>query len=213
MELGITRMHHELSRLVGNLKFRYSHGQNVLRHSIECGFLAGLMAAELGQNEKVARRAALLHDIGKAVSHEQEGGHAMVGAAYARKHGEDPIVVNAIAAHHEDEQPSSVIASLVMASDALSGARPGARREMLDGYVKRLRDLEEISTRFAGVTRAFAIQAGREVRVIVEPSEVSDVEAALLAREISKRIEEELNYPGQIRVTVVRETRAIDYAK
>ncbi len=213
MELGVTRMHHELSRLVGQLKYRYSYAQNVLRHSIECGFLAGAMAAELGQNEKTARRAGLLHDIGKAVSHEQEGGHAMVGAAYARKHGEDPIIVNAIAAHHEDEQPTSVIASLVMAADALSGARPGARREMLDGYVKRLRDLEEISTRFTGVTRAFAIQAGREVRVIVEPSEVSDVEAALLAREISKRIEEELNYPGQIRVTVVRETRAVDYAK
>lgn len=213
MELGVTRMHHELSRLVGQLKYRYSYAQNVLLHSIECGFLAGAMAAELGQNEKTARRAGLLHDIGKAVSHEQEGGHAMVGAAYARKHGEDPVIVNAIAAHHEDEQPSSVIASLVMAADALSGARPGARREMLDGYVKRLRDLEEISTRFTGVTRAFAIQAGREVRVIVEPSEVSDVEAALLAREISKRIEEELNYPGQIRVTVVRETRAVDYAK
>ncbi|MGH7327981.1 MAG: HD domain-containing protein, partial [Polyangiaceae bacterium] len=157
--------------------------------------------------------AALLHDIGKAVSHEQEGGHAAVGAALARKHGEDPLIVNAIGAHHEDEPATSVIANLVIAADALSGARPGARREMLDGYVKRLRDLEEISTRFTGVQRAFAIQAGREVRVIVEPSEVSDVEAALLAREISKRIEEELNYPGQIRVTVVRETRAIDYAK
>lgn len=213
MELGIPRMHHELSRLVGRLKYRYSYAQNVLRHSVECGFLAGLMAAELGLSEKVARRAALLHDIGKAVSHEHEGGHAVVGAQYARKHGEDPIVVNAIAAHHDDEPASSVIANLVIAADALSGARPGARREMLDGYVKRLRDLEEIPTRFAGVTRAFAIQAGREVRVIVEPSEVNDVEAALLAREISKRIEEEMNYPGQIRVTVVRETRAVDYAK
>ena len=213
MELGVARMHYELSRLVGRLKYRYSYAQNVLRHSIECGFLAGLMAAELGLNEKTARRAALLHDIGKAVSHEQEGGHAVVGASYARKHGEEAIIVNAIAAHHEDEPANSVIANLVIAADALSGARPGARREMLDGYVKRLRDLEEISTRFTGVQRAFAIQAGREVRVIVEPSEVSDVEAALLAREISKRIEEELNYPGQIRVTVVRETRAVDYAK
>lgn len=213
MELGVSRMHYELSRLVGRLKYRYSYAQNVLRHSIECGFLAGLMAAELGLSEKTARRAALLHDIGKAVSHEQEGGHAVVGAAYARKHGEEPIIVNAIAAHHEDEPPNTVIANLVIAADALSGARPGARREMMDGYVKRLRDLEEISTRFKGVQRAFAIQAGREVRVLVEPSEVSDVEAALLAREISKRIEEELNYPGQIRVTVVRETRAVDYAK
>jgi len=213
MELGVPRMHHELSRLVGRLKYRYSYAQNVLSHSIDCGFFAGMMAAELGLNEKTARRAGLLHDIGKAVSHEQEGGHAAVGAQYARKHGEDPVIVNAIAAHHEDEPPTSVIASLVMAADTLSGARPGARREILDGYVKRLRDLEEISTRFAGVQRAFAIQAGREVRVMVEPSEVSDVEAALLAREISKRIEEELNYPGQIRVTVVRETRAVDYAK
>lgn len=213
LDLGVARMHHELSRLVGRLKYRYSYAQNVLTHSIECAFLAGGMAAELGLNEKTARRAALLHDIGKAVSHEHEGGHAMVGAQYARKHGEDPVVVNAIASHHEDEVATSVIANLVAAADSLSGARPGARREILDGYVKRLRDLEEISTRFAGVQRAFAIQAGREVRVIVEPSEVNDAEAALLAREISKRIEEELNYPGQIRVTVVRETRAVDYAK
>jgi ribonuclease Y len=213
LDLGISRMHHELSRLVGRLKYRYSYAQNVLTHSIECGFLAGGMAAELGLNEKTARRAALLHDIGKAVSHDHEGGHAMIGAQYARKHGEDPVVINAIASHHEDEVATSVIANLVAAADSLSGARPGARREILDGYVKRLRDLEEISTRFAGVQRAFAIQAGREVRVIVEPSEVNDVEAALLAREISKRIEEELNYPGQIRVTVVRETRAVDYAK
>ncbi|MEO7113620.1 MAG: ribonuclease Y, partial [Polyangiaceae bacterium] len=213
LDLGISRMHHELSRLVGRLKYRYSYAQNVLTHSLECGFLAGGMAAELGLNEKTARRAALLHDIGKAVSHDHEGGHAMIGAQYARKHGEDPVVINAIASHHEDEVATSVIANLVAAADSLSGARPGARREILDGYVKRLRDLEEISTRFAGVQRAFAIQAGREVRVIVEPSEVNDVEAALLAREISKRIEEELNYPGQIRVTVVRETRAVDYAK
>lgn len=213
VELGLTRLHPELLQLLGRLRFRYSYAQNVLKHSIECGFLTGLMAAELGQDVKLARRAALLHDIGKAVSHEQEGGHAMIGGQYARKFGEDPIVANAIACHHDDEPAISVIGNLVSAADALSGARPGARREKLEGYVKRLADLEAISQRFAGVERSYAIQAGREVRVMVEPSEVSDAEAALLAREISKKIEEELTYPGQIRVTIVRETRAVDYAK
>lgn len=213
VELGVTRVHPEITRLLGQLRYRYSYAQNVLKHSLECGYLCGMMAAELGQNEKLARRAGLLHDIGKAVSHEQEGGHAVIGGQIARKFGEDAIVVNGIACHHNDEPAISVIGNLVTASDALSGARPGARREMLEGYVKRLHDLEAISSRFAGVERAFAIQAGREIRVIVEPSEVSDAEAALLAREISKRIEDELSYPGQIRVTVVRETRAVDYAK
>jgi ribonuclease Y len=212
-ELAITRVHPELMRLVGQLKYRYSYAQNVLKHSIECGFLAGLMASELGLNEKQARRAGLLHDIGKAVSHEVEGGHAVVGGVFARKNGEDEIVANAIACHHDEEPCISVIGHLVTAADALSGARPGARREMLESYVRRLSELEKISTSFAGVERSFAIQAGREVRVIVEPSEVSDAEAALLAREISRRIEEELAYPGQIKVIVVRETRAIDYAK
>ncbi len=213
MELGVTRVHPEMMKLLGRLKYRYSYAQNVLKHSVECGFLCGLMASELGQNEKLARRAGLLHDIGKAVSHEQEGGHAMIGGQYARKYGEDPIVANGVACHHDDEPAISIIGHLVTASDALSGARPGARREMLESYVKRLHDLEAISNRFAGVERSFAIQAGREIRVLVEPSEVTDAEAALLAREISKRIEEELTYPGQIRVTVVRETRAVDYAK
>ncbi len=213
MELGVTRVHPEIMKLLGRLKYRYSYAQNVLKHSIECGFLCGLMANELGLNVKQARRAGLLHDIGKAVSHEQEGGHAMIGGQYARKYGEDAIVANGIACHHDDEPAISVIGHLVAASDALSGARPGARREMLESYVKRLHDLEGISARFAGVERAFAIQAGREIRVMVEPSEVSDAEAALLAREISKRIEDELTYPGQVRVTVVRETRAVDYAK
>jgi len=213
LELGVTRVHPEISRLVGKLRYRYSYAQNVLKHSIETGYLAGLMASELGLNEKQARRAGLLHDIGKAVSHEQEGGHAVIGGQIARKYGEDPIVVNGIACHHDDEPTTSVIGHLVTAADALSGGRPGARREMLEGYVSRLQDLERISTKFAGVERAFAIQAGREVRVMVEPGEVSDAEAALLAREISRRIEEELSYPGQIRVTVVRETRAVDYAK
>jgi ribonuclease Y len=213
IDLGLSRLHPELLQLLGRLKYRYSYAQNVLKHSLECGFLCGLMASELGQDEHLAKRAALLHDIGKAVSHEQEGGHAVIGGQYARKYGEDPIVANGIACHHDDEPAMSVIGNLVTAADALSGARPGARREKLEGYVKRLSDLEAISKRFVGVERSYAIQAGREVRVIVEPSEVSDAEAALLAREISKKIEEELAYPGQIRVTIVRETRAVDYAK
>jgi ribonuclease Y len=213
LDLGVLSVHPEIVKLLGRLHHRFSLGQNVLRHSVECAFLTGMMAVELGLDEKVARRVGLLHDIGKAVSHEQEGGHAVIGGQLARKYGESPLVVNGIAAHHEDEPATSVIANLVIAADAISGARPGARREVLEGYVKRLRDLEVISTRFAGVERAFALQAGREVRVFVEPSEVSDSEAVLLAREITKRIEEELSYPGQIRVTVIRETRAIDYAK
>jgi ribonuclease Y len=213
IDLGITRVHPELSKLLGRLKYRYSYAQNVLKHSIECGYLCGLMAAELGQNEALARRSGLLHDIGKAIGQEQEGAHAVVGGQQARKYGEDPLVAAAIASHHEDEPPTSVIGNLVAAADALSASRPGARREMLDGYIKRLADLENISASFKGVEKSFAIQAGREVRVMVEPSQVSDAEAALLAREISKRIEEELTYPGQIRVTVVRETKAVEYAK
>jgi len=212
-DLGITHVHPELSKLLGRLKYRYSYAQNVLKHSIECGYLCGLMAAELGQNESLARRSGLLHDIGKAMGQEQEGAHAVVGGQQARKYGEDPMVAAAIASHHEDEPPTSVIANLVAAADVLSASRPGARREMLEGYVKRLADLENISASFKGVEKSFAIQAGREVRVMVEPSQVSDAEAALLAREISKRIEEELTYPGQIRVTVVRETKAVEWAK
>jgi ribonuclease Y len=212
-ELGIHGMHPELVRLVGALKYRYSYAQNVWRHSIECGYLCGLMAAELGLNIKQARRAGLLHDIGKAVDHEVEGGHAVIGGALARKLGESPKVANAIAAHHEDEKPESVLAHLVAAADALSGARPGARREMLESYVKRLEDLERIAASFPGVEKTYAIQAGREVRVIVEQHEVSDEGALLLAREIARKIEQELTYPGQIKVTVLRETRAVEYAK
>ncbi|HEU4535369.1 MAG TPA: ribonuclease Y, partial [Polyangiaceae bacterium] len=197
-ELGLTRLHPELARLLGQLRYRYSYAQNVLKHSVECGYITGLMAGELGLNVSVARRAGLLHDIGKAVSHEVEGGHAVIGGQLARKQGEDEIVANAIACHHEDEPCQSVYGHLVTAADALSGARPGARREMFESYIKRLNDLERISTSFAGVERSFAIQAGREVRVMVEPGEVSDSEAALLAREISKKIEDELLYPGQI---------------
>jgi ribonuclease Y len=212
-ELQVSRVHPEIAKLLGRLRHRYSYAQNVLRHSVECAHLTAMMAGELGLNEKQARRAGLLHDIGKAVSHEQEGGHAVIGGALARKFGEDATVANAIACHHDDEPAISVIGHLVTAADALSGARPGARREALESYVNRLHDLEAIAARFMGVERSFAIQAGREVRVLVEPGEVTDAEAALLAREISRSIEEELTYPGQVRVTVVRETRAVDYAK
>ena len=213
LELSITRVHPEIVKLLGRLRYRYSYAQNVLRHSVECGFLSGLMAAELGLNVRQARRAGLLHDIGKALSHEQEGGHAVLGAQIARKCGEDEVVSNAIACHHDDEPCRFLLGHLVSAADTLSGARPGARREMLESYVRRLEDLEKIPASFTGVERAYAIQAGREVRVLVEPSEVSDAESALLAREIARKVEETLTYPGQIRVTVVRETRAIDYAK
>lgn len=212
-ELSVTRVHPELIKLLGRLRFRYSYAQNVLRHSVEAGFLCGLMAAELGLNVRQARRAGLLHDIGKAVSHEQEGGHAIVGGQLARKFGEDEVVANAIACHHNDEPCNSVLGHLVTAADTLSGARPGARREMLESYIQRLHELEQLSSSFNGVERAYAIQAGREIRVLVEPAEVSDAESAILAREIARRVEDSLSYPGQIRVTVVRETRAVDYAK
>jgi ribonuclease Y len=212
-ELGIHGMHPELVRLVGALKYRYSYAQNVWRHSIECGYLCGLMAAELGLNIKQARRAGLLHDIGKAVDHEVEGGHAVIGGALARKYGESPKVANAIASHHEDEEPESVLAHLVAAADALSGARPGARREMMESYIKRLEDLERIAKSFPGVEKTYAIQAGREIRVMVEQTEITDEGALLLSREIAKKIERELTYPGQIKVTVIRETRAVEYAR
>jgi ribonuclease Y len=212
LELGLARVHPELVRTLGRLKFRYSYAQNVLRHSVECGFLSGMMAAELGLNVRKARRAGLLHDIGKAMTHEVEGSHALVGAQFAKKHGEEELVVNAIASHHEEEPPTSVIAHLVGAADALSGARPGARREMLESYVKRLEDLENICISFDGVSKSYAIQAGREVRVLVEHDQVKDEEAVLLAKDIAARIESELTYPGQIKVTVIRETRAVAVA-
>jgi ribonuclease Y len=213
LELGLARVHPEIVKLLGRLKYRYSYAQNVLRHSVECGFIAGMMAAELGLNQRKARRAGLLHDIGKAMSHEVEGSHAVIGAQFAKKYGEEPIVVNAIGSHHEDEPPTSVLAHLVAAADALSGARPGARREMLEQYVKRLEDLENICRSFAGVDKSYAIQAGREVRVLVESEKVGDAEATILAKDIAQRIETELTYPGQIRVTVIRETRATATAK
>jgi ribonuclease Y len=195
------------------LKYRYSYGQNVLMHSVETAYICGIMAAELGLNEKQARRAGLLHDIGKAVSHEIEGSHAIIGGEVARKYGESAKIVNAIAAHHEEVKAETVLAPLVDAADALSGARPGARREVLESYVRRLEELEEISNSFTGVEKSFAVQAGREVRIIVNPGSVSDGEANMLAREVAKRIENQMTYPGQIKVTVIRETRATEFAR
>jgi ribonuclease Y len=212
-DVGVHGIHPELIKLLGKLKYRSSYGQNVLQHSLEVAFLCGIMAAELGLNEKRAKRAGLLHDIGKAVDHEVEGPHATIGAELARKYGESPKVIHALGAHHEDIEPESVLAVLVQAADTLSGARPGARRELLETYVKRLEDLEQIANSFRGVSKSYAIQAGRELRIMVESDKVSDEESILLSRDIAKRIESELSYPGQIKVTVIRETRAVDYAK
>jgi ribonuclease Y len=212
-EVGIHGVHPEIVRLIGMLKYRYSYAQNVLMHSIECAFIAGAMAAELGLNEKLARRAGLLHDIGKALTHEVEGSHAIIGADVARKYGESAKVVNAIAAHHEEVKAETILAPLVDAADAVSGARPGARREMLESYVRRLEDLERISSSFKGVEKAFAVQAGRELRIIVEPKDISDDEAAMLAHEVARKIESEMTYPGQIKVTVIRETRTSEFAR
>ncbi|HWO40689.1 MAG TPA: ribonuclease Y [Candidatus Eisenbacteria bacterium] len=212
-DVGIHGIHPELVKLLGRLKYRYSYAQNVLLHSIEAAFICGIMASELGLNEKQARRAALLHDIGKAVDHEVEGSHAIIGAELARKYGESPKIVNAIAAHHEDVKAETILAPLVDAADALSGARPGARREMMESYVRRLEELERITNSFKGVEKSYAVQAGREIRIIVQHELVSDDEAARMAREIARKIEKEMTYPGQIKVTVIREMRAVDYAK
>ncbi|RLB74536.1 MAG: ribonuclease Y [Deltaproteobacteria bacterium] len=212
-DVGVHGIHPEIIKLLGMLKYRTSYGQNVLVHSIEVAFLCGMMAAELGINVKQAKRAGLLHDIGKAVSHEMEGSHAVNGGDLARKYGESPKIVHAIAAHHEDEKPETVLAILTQAADALSGARPGARRETLETYVKRLRELEQIGTSFNGVTGCFAIQAGREIRVMVSSDQVSDDYSHVLAKDIASKIEQEMTYPGQIRVNVIRETRAVEYAK
>ena len=213
LELGIHGLDDELKRLVGELKFRTSYGQNMWSHSIEVGFLCGLMAAELGVDVDTARRAGLLHDIGKAVSHERQESHAVVGAAIADRHGEAEVVRNAIAAHHSEEPQNSVIAHLVIAADSLSGARPGARREVLGAYVERLEALEELASEFDGVNEAYAIQAGREIRVVVDRNEVDDESARQLSRNIATRVEEELTYPGQVKVTVIREMRAVEYAR
>ena len=212
-DVGVHGVNYELIMLLGRLRFRTSYGQSVLLHSLEVAFLCGVMASELGLDVKQAKRAGLLHDIGKAVDHEVEGSHAIIGRDLAKKYGESPEVVHAIGAHHEDIEPTSVLDILVQSADALSGARPGARREMLESYVKRLEDLEELANSFKGVEKSFAIQAGREVRIIVDSSEVKDAETLLLGKEIAKKIEENLTYPGQIKVTVIRETRSIEYAK
>jgi len=211
-DLGVHGIHNELIKTLGQLKFRTSYSQNVLQHSVEVGFLAGIMASELGLNGKIARRMGLLHDIGKAIDHEVEGPHALIGSRLAKKFNESPKVVHAIAAHHEDIPPNSVFALLVQAADGLSGARPGARKELLENYIKRLEDLENIANSFRGVSNTYAIQAGRELRVIVESEVITDEEAILVSRDIAKKIEESLTFPGQIKVTVIRETRAVEYA-
>ncbi len=212
-ELGIYGIHQELIKLLGKLKFRTSYSQNVLQHSIETAIMCAALAGELGLDPKRAKRAALLHDIGKAASYEQEGPHALIGAELARKYGEDEDIVNAIASHHEDIPITTILGILLQVSDALSGARPGARRELLEAYLKRIRELETLASSFEGVEKAYAIQAGREVRIIVDSRVVSDERAYLLAKEIAQKIEKELTYPGIIKVTVMRETRAIEYAK
>ena len=206
-------IHPELVRLLGKLKYRTSYGQSVLKHSLEVSYIAGLMAAELGADERLARRAGLLHDIGKALDHEMEGSHIALGVEFARKYKESEAVVHAIEAHHGDVECKTVVACLVQAADAVSASRPGARRENVENYIKRLQQLEEISSSFEGVERAYAIQAGREVRVMVKPEVVSDSRMPFVAHEIAKKIESEMEYPGQIKVNIIRESRASDVAK
>ncbi|MBI5042272.1 MAG: ribonuclease Y [Nitrospirae bacterium] len=212
-DVGIHEVHPEIMKLLGRLRFRTSYGQNNLQHAREVAFVCGVMASELGLDVKLAKRAALLHDIGKAADHQEEGTHAAIGAELARKYGESPKIVNAIAAHHEETQATSPEAVLVAASDALSAARPGVRKETLQSYVKRLEKLEGIATSFKGVEKAYAVQAGREIRIIVKQEAVSDVESAQISRDVAKRVEQELTYPGQIKVTVIRESRYVEFAK
>ena len=213
METGVIGLHPDLVKLIGKLKYRTSYGQNVLNHSIEVSNLARIMADELGLDTKIARRAGLLHDIGKALDHDMEGTHVEIGVEILKKYKENPIVINAVEAHHEDVEPQSIEAVLIQAADAISASRPGARRETLENYIKRLQNLEGIADSFDGVEKSFAIQAGREIRVLVKPEKISDDQMTVLSRDIAKRIEDEMEHPGQIKVNVIRETRVIDYAK
>ncbi|MFQ9115793.1 ribonuclease Y [Eubacterium sp.] len=213
LEVGVHGIHPELVKLLGKMKFRTSYGQNALKHSIEVAHLSGMLAAELGLDVRIAKRAGLLHDIGKAVDHEMEGTHIQLGVDLCRKYKESATVINAVEAHHGDVEPETLIACIVQAADAISAARPGARRETLETYTNRLKQLEDITNSFEGVDKSFAIQAGREIRVMVIPEKVSDADMVLMARDIAKQIEDELEYPGQIKVNIIRESRAIDYAK